>query len=57
MVRSSIFKNLKKIHENSPCESEEDYKRMVCHLVGFLLVVREVTSQFNVELDQNLFVG
>jgi hypothetical protein len=26
-------------------------------LIGFLLVVREVTSQFGIELDQNLFVG
>lgn len=48
LVRGNIFKNLKKIHENSPCESEEDYKRIVCHMVGFLLVVREVTSQFSI---------
>ncbi len=26
-------------------------------MIGFLLVVREVTSHFGVDLDQNLFVG
>ena len=26
-------------------------------MIGFLLVVREVTSQFGIEMDQNLFVG